>query len=122
MWRYLTWRAIWAPAASTLAVQDPRPNPEASYFAGEMVETLITAVGELTPRLRTAIELRELADLSTRETARRIGVSVGAVKARVFQGRKHLRKALSRRQTALTGQESTLDRSEERRVGKGGRT
>ena len=96
-------------AASALAIQDPRPNPEASYFAGEIVETLTTAVGELTPRLRTAIELRELADLSTRETARRMGVSVGAVKARVFRGRKHLRKALSRRQTALTGQESTFD-------------
>ena len=36
-------------AASALAVQDPRPNPEASYFAGEIVETLTTAVGELTP-------------------------------------------------------------------------
>jgi RNA polymerase sigma-70 factor (ECF subfamily) len=93
-------------AASALAVQDPRPNPEANYLAGEIVETLATAVGELRPRLRTAIEL---ADLSTRETARRMGVSVGAVKARVFQGRKHLRKALSRRQTALTGQESTFD-------------
>jgi len=96
-------------AASALAIQDPRPNPEASYFAGEIVETLTTAVGELTPRLRTAIELRELADLSTRETARRMGVSVGTVKARVFRGRKHLRKALSRRQTALSGQESTFD-------------
>jgi RNA polymerase sigma-70 factor (ECF subfamily) len=96
-------------AATALAVQDPRPNPEASYFAGEIVETLTAAVGELTPRLRTAIELRELTDLSTRETARRMGLSVGAVKARVFQGRKHLRIALSRRQTALTGQESTFD-------------
>jgi RNA polymerase sigma-70 factor, ECF subfamily len=96
-------------AASVLAIPDPRPNPEASYFAREKVEVLTAAVGKLKPRLRTAIELRELADLSTRETARRMGISIGAVKARVFQGRKHLRKALGRGQTALNGQKPTFD-------------
>jgi DNA-directed RNA polymerase specialized sigma24 family protein len=40
---------------------------------------------------RTAIELRELAELSTHETARRMGVSVGAAKARIFHGRRTLR-------------------------------
>jgi RNA polymerase sigma-70 factor (ECF subfamily) len=96
-------------AASALAIPDPRPDPEASYFAREKVEVLTTAVGKLKPRLRTAIELRELADLSTRETARRMGISIGAVKARVFQGRKHLRKALGHGQTALNGQKPAFD-------------
>jgi RNA polymerase sigma-70 factor, ECF subfamily len=96
-------------AASARAIPDARPNPEASYFAREKVEVLTAAVGKLKPRLRTAIELRELADLSTRETARRMGISIGAVKARVFQGRKHLRKALGHGQTALNGQKPTFD-------------
>jgi RNA polymerase sigma-70 factor (ECF subfamily) len=96
-------------AASARAIPDARPNPEASYFAREKVEVLTAAVGELKRRLRTAIELRELADLSTRETARRMGISIGAVKARVFQGRKHLRKALGHGQTALNGQKPTFD-------------
>jgi predicted DNA-binding protein (UPF0251 family) len=46
--------------------------------------------------MRKAIELRELAELSTEETARRMGVSVGAVKSRLFHARKKLRERLSR--------------------------
>ena len=57
---------------------------------------LSTAMKELTLPTRTAIELRELRELSTRETARLMGLSVGAVKARVFHGRKKLREGLKR--------------------------
>jgi predicted DNA-binding protein (UPF0251 family) len=46
--------------------------------------------------MRKAIELRELAELSTEETARRMGVSVAAVKARLFHARKKLQEKLSR--------------------------
>jgi predicted DNA-binding protein (UPF0251 family) len=46
--------------------------------------------------MRKAIELRELAELSTEETARRMGVSVAAVKARLFHARKKLQKKVSR--------------------------
>jgi DNA-directed RNA polymerase specialized sigma24 family protein len=49
---------------------------------------------KLTPPVRTVIELRELGELSTRETALRMGLSVGAVKARVLHGRRKLRKTL----------------------------
>jgi DNA-binding CsgD family transcriptional regulator len=52
------------------------------------------ALNDLTPRVRRAIELRELNERSTEETARIMGISVGAVKARVFHGRKKLRDAL----------------------------
>jgi len=45
----------------------------------------------LTPGMRKAIELRELGERSTEETARLMGISVGAVKARVFHGRRKLR-------------------------------
>jgi RNA polymerase sigma-70 factor (ECF subfamily) len=46
--------------------------------------------------MRKAIELRELGELSTEETARALGLSVQAVKGRVFHGRKKLRKSLER--------------------------
>jgi DNA-directed RNA polymerase specialized sigma24 family protein len=46
---------------------------------------------KLTPAQREAIELRELNELSTEETAGVIGLSAAAVKARVFHGRKKLR-------------------------------
>ena len=46
--------------------------------------------------MRAAIELRELGELSNRETARRMGLSVGAVKGRVFHGRRMLGEALKR--------------------------
>src|SRR6267143_5293214 len=48
----------------------------------------------LARRGRKAIELRELDERSTEETARIMGISVGAVKARVFQGRRKLRERL----------------------------
>ena len=75
---------------------DSRVGPETAFLEGERRRILSTAVANLTPRLRRAIELRELGELSTKETARVMGVSVGAVKARVFHGRKKLRRVLKR--------------------------
>ena len=70
---------------------DSRVGPETAFLQGERGRILSAAMTDLTPRIRRAIELRELGELSTKETARMMGVSVGAVKARVFHGRKKLR-------------------------------
>jgi RNA polymerase sigma-70 factor, ECF subfamily len=78
-------------------MSDSTPDPETNYLKREESEVLAATINKLRVRLRTAIELRELAELSTRETARRMGVSVAAAKARIFQGRRKLRKALQRR-------------------------
>lgn len=75
---------------------DPVPDPGANYLKREAAEILHSAIRKLTARMRTAIELRELGELSGQETARRMGVSVDAVKARVFDGRRKLRKSLRR--------------------------
>jgi RNA polymerase sigma-70 factor (ECF subfamily) len=75
---------------------DSGPNPEDRCLQREQERILSAAVNELTPRTRKAIELRELGELSTGETAQVMGLSVGAVKARVFHGRKKLRKTLKR--------------------------
>jgi RNA polymerase sigma-70 factor (ECF subfamily) len=80
--------------ALPLDIPDGAPNPEDSCLQREQERILSAAVNELTPGMREAIELRELGELSTGETAQVMGLSVGAVKARVFHGRRKLRKTL----------------------------
>lgn len=81
---------------AALEIPDRSPDPEAEYLQREGLQILFTAIGELRPGMRTAIELRELGELSNRETARRMDLSLSTVKARVFQGRKKLRETLRR--------------------------
>ena len=82
--------------ALPLDIQDAGPNPEDSCLQREQERIISAAVNELTPGTRKAIELRELGELSTGETAQVMGLSAGAVKARVFHGRRKLRKTLQR--------------------------
>jgi RNA polymerase sigma-70 factor (ECF subfamily) len=82
--------------ATSLEVADSSPDPEASYLRRERAQILSETLRNLRPGMRKAIELRELAELSTEETARRMGVSVAAVKARLFHARKKLQEKLSR--------------------------
>jgi RNA polymerase sigma factor (sigma-70 family) len=82
--------------ASRLKLADIGPDPETNYLQREEAEILCVAIGQLRPRMRTAIELRELRELSTREAAQRMGLSVAAVKARVFHWRKSLHEMLKR--------------------------
>jgi RNA polymerase sigma-70 factor (ECF subfamily) len=83
-------------AGSAMEIADASPDPETSYLRRERVQILSETLGTLRPGMRTAIELRELAELSTEETARRMGISVAAVKARLFHARKKLQEQLSR--------------------------
>jgi RNA polymerase sigma-70 factor, ECF subfamily len=85
---------------------DPGPSPEDRYSQREWKQILSRAVSELTPAIRTAIELRDLAELSTGETAGIMRVSVGAVKARLFHGRKKLRVKLKRYLESIGSQET----------------
>jgi RNA polymerase sigma-70 factor (ECF subfamily) len=83
-------------AALPLDFPDSGPNPEDSYLQREQERILSAAVNELKPGLRKAIELREFGELSTGETAQIMGLSVAAVKARLFHGRKQLRQTVNR--------------------------
>ena len=86
--------------AASLEMSDSSPDPEANYARRERVQILTAALGNLSPGLRRAIELRELAELSTEQTAEHMGLSVGAVKARIFHGRRKLRERLRRYMTS----------------------
>jgi RNA polymerase sigma-70 factor (ECF subfamily) len=97
--RHLREVSLDAPAeteqpSSWLDVEDQGLNPAQLYAQKEWHRILSEALNELTPGMRKAIELRELDERSTEETARIMGISVGAVKARVFHGRRKLRERL----------------------------
>jgi RNA polymerase sigma-70 factor, ECF subfamily len=82
---------------------DASPDPEATYLQKEKARIVSAAIRHLRPGMRRAVELRELGDLSTQETARRMGLSVAAIKARVFHARKELGKALRCHAASLEG-------------------
>ena len=88
-------------SASSLEIPDSRQDPEASYLQREEARLLLSALKDLRPRMRRAIELRELAEFSTEQTAEQMGLSVSAVKARIFHGRRKLRERLRRCMTSL---------------------
>jgi RNA polymerase sigma-70 factor, ECF subfamily len=77
-----------------LDIPDSGPNPEDGCLEREQERILSAAVNELTPKMRKAIELHDLGELSTEETAQVIGLSVGGVKSRIFHARKKLRRTL----------------------------
>jgi RNA polymerase sigma-70 factor (ECF subfamily) len=81
---------------TALEFPDSSPDPEASYSKREWVEILSLAMNELSPGIRRAIQLRELDERSSEETARTMGISVSALKGRMFHGRKKLRETLKR--------------------------
>lgn len=76
-------------------IQDQRPDPEELYAQKERSKILSDAIDKLAPRTRRAIQLRELDERSTDETARIVGISKSAVKARLFHGRRELRRMLN---------------------------
>jgi RNA polymerase sigma-70 factor, ECF subfamily len=82
-------------ATMPLDFPDSRLNPEDSAAQQEQKEILSAALNKLRPGVRKAIELREMDELSTEEAARLMGISIPAVKARVFHGRKQLQKVLN---------------------------
>ncbi len=77
------------------AFVDPGPNPEESYLRHERTELLTEAINRLGSAIRTTIWLRDLEEKSVEETAEILGASIAAVKARVFQGRRKLRRTLN---------------------------
>jgi RNA polymerase sigma-70 factor (ECF subfamily) len=84
---------------------DASPDPEVTYLQKEKARIVSAAIRRhLRPGMRRAVELRELGELPTRETAELMGLSVAAIKARVFHARKELGKALRYHAVSLEAQ------------------
>ena len=82
--------------ATRLDPTDLAQNPEEACLHLERKRIVATAIDNLTPKIRTAVQLRQLSELSIRETAGLMGLSIGTVKARLFHGRSKLRAMLKR--------------------------
>ena len=102
-------------AATAVKIPDSSPDPEVSYSQRERERILSAAMSELSQGTRRAIQLRELEERSTEETARILGISVNAVKARVFHGRRKLREKLKH----YVGSAGTSGRGTSRSIGRG---
>jgi RNA polymerase sigma-70 factor, ECF subfamily len=77
------------------AFVDQRPDPEQSCLRRERSELLTRAINRLAPKTRTTIMLRDIEERSAEETAQILDTSVSAVKARVFHGRRKLRRTVN---------------------------
>jgi RNA polymerase sigma-70 factor, ECF subfamily len=82
--------------ASKVEILDSRPGPEACYLRREEAEILSDALRQLGPGMRSALELCGFGELTAPQAARHLGLSIAAVKARVFQARKKLRQVVNR--------------------------
>jgi RNA polymerase sigma-70 factor (ECF subfamily) len=80
---------------ASLEIPDSNTDPETLCSRREEVRILSKAVRNLRPVLRTTIALSELRELSASETARHMGLSVAAVKTRIFRGKRKLRQELA---------------------------
>jgi RNA polymerase sigma-70 factor, ECF subfamily len=74
---------------------DQSPDPEESCWRRERAGLLREAINCLGPTIRTTILLRDIEERSIKETAQMLGASATAVKARIFQGRRKLRRTLN---------------------------
>jgi RNA polymerase sigma-70 factor (ECF subfamily) len=77
------------------AFVDQSPSPEESCWRRERTELLAEAINRLGPKVRSAILLRDIEERSAEETAELLDTSISAVKARVFQGRRQLRRMVN---------------------------
>jgi RNA polymerase sigma-70 factor (ECF subfamily) len=80
---------------SSEAFVDRSPNPEESCWQRERTDLLTKAINRLGPKIRSTILLRDIEERSVEETAQILGTSISAVKARVFQGRRKLRRTVN---------------------------
>ena len=77
------------------AFVDQSASPEESCWRRERTELLAEAINRLGPKIRRTIVLRDIEERSAEETAELLGTSISAVKARVFQGRRKLRRMVN---------------------------
>jgi RNA polymerase sigma factor (sigma-70 family) len=92
-----------AEAPSVVDSADKGPTPEQALIENERRVTVIRAISRLHKSLRIVVLLRELLGLTSADTARRLGLTVSAVKARTFRARRCLRQYLEPQYRAAGG-------------------
>jgi RNA polymerase sigma-70 factor (ECF subfamily) len=82
--------------SSVLDLTDKAPTPEQALAENELRAAVIHAISQVRENLRIVVLLRELQGLTSAETARRLGLTVSAVKARTFHAKRCLRRHFER--------------------------
>jgi RNA polymerase sigma-70 factor, ECF subfamily len=90
-----------AEASPIWQLPSASPNPEENLLAHEAKKILERAICGLRPRIREVIEVGQLRDLSTSETAEALGISMAAAKGRLCHARATLRKSTALKAIAL---------------------
>lgn len=88
-------------ASFALDLADEQPTPEQALAENELRAAVIRAISHLRHNLRIVALLRELQGFTSAETARRLGLTVSAIKARSFHARRYLRQRLEREHKLL---------------------
>lgn len=83
-------RRLWVPIEALTGARDGRPTPEAAAIAVDERARLRAALGRLGRHDREAILLIAAAELTMKEAAAVLGISVSAVKMRVSRARVRL--------------------------------
>lgn len=73
---------------------DPHPNPEQACATVEIKEGIRKQIDQLTPGVRSAFWLRQIAGLSTKQVGEALGIQENAAKSRLSRARTQLRRSL----------------------------
>ena len=71
-------------------IVDPSPSPEQILLMTELHRVMARSIDGLSPGMRTAVSLKYMQGLSTREAARTCGISENTLKARLRRARRRL--------------------------------
>jgi len=74
--------------------RDHRESPEQRYALRQTEERLKSAIQRMRPKNRKVVELYQIGDMSLKEIAQSLSISVPAVKSRLVRARKELRQCV----------------------------
>lgn len=94
------------PLASELVCA--RPNPETRCAQTEAKQRLHQALTHISPKLRVAFEMREIAGFSTKETAQVMGITTSSLKSRVKRARAAVSLYIAKANKMHSADESTM--------------
>src|ERR1700730_8661990 len=83
------------PQPRTTQLVDPHPSPEQICALAETRDVVEQKMSQLSPLLRSALRLRDVEDLSTREAANAASVKISAIKSRTTRARHQLASLLA---------------------------
>lgn len=101
-------------------IPDSKPDPEEVCVSSEAHNRVLAVANCLSPVLRKTFQLRDIDGLSTKETARLLGVPEGTVKAQVARARSKLARMLQvmprRSRSRKTSSNTSLPRAIKRKA------